>query len=104
MLARYKHSSLLQKFVNYGQKMFFNIGPWSQVGIHGVDGLPVHVDLGPGHLLHDDPHPACSSGQSKFSFKKIIFKVFCKNWFEKIFLQHCRKNQSMVNVFYRLQL
>jgi hypothetical protein len=22
------HSSLLQKFVNYGQKKFYNIGPW----------------------------------------------------------------------------
>ncbi len=26
-LARDKHSSLLQKFVNYGQKKFYNIGP-----------------------------------------------------------------------------
>ena len=24
-----KHSSLVQKFVNHGQKMFYNIGPWS---------------------------------------------------------------------------
>jgi hypothetical protein len=27
MLARDKHSSLLQKFVNYGRKIFYNIGP-----------------------------------------------------------------------------
>ncbi len=26
-LAKDKHSSLLQKFVNYGQKKFYNIGP-----------------------------------------------------------------------------
>ncbi len=26
-LARDKHSSLLRKFVNYGQKKFYNIGP-----------------------------------------------------------------------------
>jgi hypothetical protein len=26
-LARDKHSSLLQKFVNYGRKTFYNIGP-----------------------------------------------------------------------------
>ncbi len=25
-----KHSSLLQKFVNYGEKKFYNIGPWAQ--------------------------------------------------------------------------
>jgi len=24
-----KHFSLLSKFVNYGQKKFYNIGPWS---------------------------------------------------------------------------
>jgi len=24
-----KQSSLLQKFLNYGQKKFYNIGPWS---------------------------------------------------------------------------
>ncbi len=29
-LARDKHSSLLRKFVNYGQKKFYNIGPWPQ--------------------------------------------------------------------------
>ncbi len=29
-LDRDKHSSLLQKFVNYGQKSFYNIGPRSQ--------------------------------------------------------------------------
>jgi hypothetical protein len=23
-----KHSSLLRKFVNYGEKKFYNIGPW----------------------------------------------------------------------------
>ncbi len=26
-----KNSSLLRKFVNYGQKEFYNIGPWSQI-------------------------------------------------------------------------
>jgi hypothetical protein len=30
-LARNKHSSLLLKCVNYGQKKFYNIGPWSNV-------------------------------------------------------------------------
>jgi hypothetical protein len=25
----YKHSSLIIKLVNYGQKKFYNIGPWS---------------------------------------------------------------------------
>ncbi len=29
-LARKKHSSLLQKFVNYRQIKFYNIGPWRQ--------------------------------------------------------------------------
>ncbi len=29
-LNRDKHSSLLQKSVSYGQKKFYNIGPWSQ--------------------------------------------------------------------------
>ncbi len=28
--ARNKHSSLLRKSVNYGQKKFYNIGPWAQ--------------------------------------------------------------------------
>ena len=28
-LARGKHSSLLRKYVNYGRKKFYNIGPWS---------------------------------------------------------------------------
>ena len=27
-LARDKHSCLLQKFVTYGRKKFYNIGPW----------------------------------------------------------------------------
>jgi hypothetical protein len=27
-LARGKHSSLLQKLINYGLKKFYNIGPW----------------------------------------------------------------------------
>ena len=27
-LARDKHSSLLQKYVNYGRKMFYSTGPW----------------------------------------------------------------------------
>jgi hypothetical protein len=27
-LARYKHSSLLRKSVNYGHKKFFDTGPW----------------------------------------------------------------------------
>jgi hypothetical protein len=27
-LARNRHSSLLQKFINYGEKKFYNIGPW----------------------------------------------------------------------------
>ncbi len=27
-LAKDKHSSLLRKFVNYGRKKFYNIGPW----------------------------------------------------------------------------
>jgi len=26
--ARDKHSSLLRKFVNYGRKKFYDIGPW----------------------------------------------------------------------------
>ncbi len=30
MFARDKHSSLLRKFVNYGWKKFYNIGPWIQ--------------------------------------------------------------------------
>jgi hypothetical protein len=30
MLARDKHSSLLQTSINYGLKKFYNIGPWSQ--------------------------------------------------------------------------
>ncbi len=30
MLARDKHSSLLQKFVNYGQIQYYNIGARSQ--------------------------------------------------------------------------
>ncbi len=29
-LARGKHSNLLRKFVNYGQKKFYNIGPSAQ--------------------------------------------------------------------------
>jgi hypothetical protein len=29
-LPRTKHSSLLQRLVNYGEKKFYNIGPWSQ--------------------------------------------------------------------------
>jgi hypothetical protein len=29
-LARDKHSSLVQKFVNYEQKKFYDIGPWGQ--------------------------------------------------------------------------
>jgi hypothetical protein len=29
MFAKDKHSSLLRKYVNYGQKMFYNIGPWT---------------------------------------------------------------------------
>jgi hypothetical protein len=29
MLARSKHSSLLRKFVTYGRKKLYNIGPWS---------------------------------------------------------------------------
>ncbi len=29
-LALDKHSSLLRKFVNYGRKKFYNIGPWCQ--------------------------------------------------------------------------
>jgi hypothetical protein len=28
-LPEEKHPSLLRKFVNYGQKKFYNIGPWS---------------------------------------------------------------------------
>jgi hypothetical protein len=30
-LARDKHSSLLQTFVNYRRKKFYNIGPWVNV-------------------------------------------------------------------------
>jgi hypothetical protein len=30
ILARDKHFSLLRTLINYGQKMFFNIGPWAQ--------------------------------------------------------------------------
>jgi hypothetical protein len=29
-LERDKRSSLLQKFVNYGRKKFYKIGPWAQ--------------------------------------------------------------------------
>ncbi len=29
-LARDKHSSLLRKFVNYGNKKFYNIDPWPE--------------------------------------------------------------------------
>jgi len=32
-LARDKHSSVLRKFVNYGQKKFYNIGPWLFKGL-----------------------------------------------------------------------
>jgi hypothetical protein len=31
MLPKEKYSSLLQKFVIYGQKKFYNIGPRSQI-------------------------------------------------------------------------
>ncbi len=30
-LAKDKHSSLLQKFVTYGRKKFYNIGPRDQI-------------------------------------------------------------------------
>jgi hypothetical protein len=30
MLARDKHSSLLQTFINYRRTKFYNIGPWAQ--------------------------------------------------------------------------
>jgi hypothetical protein len=35
-LARYKHSSLLRKFVTYGRKKFYNIGP--RGGVHNTLG------------------------------------------------------------------
>jgi hypothetical protein len=30
-LGRDKHSSLLRKFINYGRKMFYKIGPWYNI-------------------------------------------------------------------------
>ncbi len=37
-LARDKHSSLLQTFVNYSRKLFYNIWPWPDVKVFGQDG------------------------------------------------------------------
>jgi len=36
-LTNYKHSSLLRKSVIYGQKKFYNIGPWSWVRSENKD-------------------------------------------------------------------
>jgi hypothetical protein len=36
-LARDKHSSLLQEFVNYGRKKLYNIGPWYLMFWHLVE-------------------------------------------------------------------
>jgi hypothetical protein len=35
-LAKVKHSSLLQKSVNYGRKKFFSTGPWAEFSTLGV--------------------------------------------------------------------
>ncbi len=61
MRAIYKHSNLLRKFLNYGHKFFYNIGPWG-----AADELQGQVDLLPDLLRHaavtvrhtrcDDPH------------------------------------------------
>ncbi len=45
-----KHSSLLQKFINYGQKKFYNIGPFSRVSttsfpVDRVSGYPGEFQL-----------------------------------------------------------
>jgi len=31
-----KHYSLLRKFVDYGRKKFYNIGPWANFGCRGL--------------------------------------------------------------------
>ncbi len=47
MLAIHKHSNLLQKFLKYGRKKFYNIGPWG-----AADELQGQVDLLPDLLRH----------------------------------------------------
>ncbi len=42
--ASLKHSSLLQTFVNYGHKKFYNIGPWSDTLIK-IEGGSILVAL-----------------------------------------------------------
>jgi hypothetical protein len=44
MVARDKHSSLLRKSVNYGQKQFYNIGPGVSGGFRTLDpGIVIQV-------------------------------------------------------------
>jgi hypothetical protein len=52
MLARDKHSSLLQKFINYGQKSFITLAPGhldfiGELNTGGIqEGIEVDLDLG----------------------------------------------------------
>ncbi len=44
-LAREKQSNLLRKFVTYGCKKFYNIGPWSQPSDWAKSGAPLGQSL-----------------------------------------------------------
>jgi hypothetical protein len=45
-LSRDKHSSFLRKFVNYGQKKFYSIGPWLVFSlVVVVDDVVIDVDV-----------------------------------------------------------
>ncbi len=90
----YKHSSLVRKFVNYGQKQFYNIGPreWCYKTFYGRKGGPLK---GPGrtHKYQSRLGELARDKHSRFLRKSIIndrkkfYIIYTSGQFHKTFFR-----------------
>ncbi len=74
-LANNTHSSLLRKFINYGRKTFYNIGPWAQpkhfqATFFNICSLSVKVA---GFVPSVSRFPLCYLGTTRSSPKTSFF-------------------------------